>query len=138
MWAMPGPDSSTAQPDETKDCARLQETEEVEGYGSLGQWQVTFAPSTGPPGVPAQRLVRLRCSAQGTFENLTGQRCVPVCGDGMLVDVDHLPQDDQSEQCDDGNRNTGDGCDGQCHVESGFICVAGSATQPDRQVKVIW
>ena len=50
MWAMPGPDSSTAQPDETKDCARLQETEEVEGYGSLGQWQVTFAPSTGPPG----------------------------------------------------------------------------------------
>lgn len=36
------------------------------------------------------------------------------------------------EQCDDGNLDQGDGCDGQCHVESGFICVGGDRNQPDR------
>ena len=36
------------------------------------------------------------------------------------------------EQCDDGNLDQDDGCDGQCHVESGFICVGGDRNQPDR------
>jgi len=102
---------------------------EVEFYGD-NWWQSPTVPSNGS-GLDA-RLLRFRCSAQGTFENLTGQRCVPVCGDGMLVPIDHLPQNELREQCDDGNLDQGDGCDGQCHVESGFICVGGDRNQPDR------
>ena len=29
------------------------------------------------PGAPAARVVQFRCSAEGNFENLTGQRCAP-------------------------------------------------------------
>lgn len=36
-----------------------------------------------------------------------------VCGDGLQ---------EGSESCDDGNRAAGDGCDGSCHVESGYLC----------------
>jgi fibro-slime domain-containing protein len=39
--------------------------------------------------------------------------CQPVCGDGNR---------DPSEACDDGNRRDGDGCSGQCTLESGFVC----------------
>eukprot|EP00434_Breviolum_minutum_P015065 symbB.v1.2.013282.t1/scaffold928.1/size151411/3 len=102
---------------------------EVEFYGD-NWWQSPTVPSNAS-GLDA-RLLRFRCSAQGTFENLTGQRCVPVCGDGMLVPIDHLPQNELREQCDDGNLDQDDGCDGQCHVESGFICVGGDRNQPDR------
>ncbi len=38
---------------------------------------------------------------------------VPVCGDGLRRG---------SEQCDDGNRVFGDGCDPSCLVESGWTC----------------
>ena len=41
-----------------------------------------------------------------------------TCGNGFL---------DVSEQCDDGNSDTGDGCDAGCQLESGFLC---SASQP--------
>ncbi|CAJ1389392.1 unnamed protein product [Effrenium voratum] len=106
---------------------------EVEGFGSTWDLasisgQLNSSTTTTTSGA---RLVRWRCSAQGVFENLTGQRCVPVCGDGMLVPTDHLPWDDPREQCDDGNNNAGDGCSG-CRVEAGFVCTGGGPTQPDR------
>ncbi len=40
------------------------------------------------------------------------------CGDGF-VDLDIV---ELNEICDDGNNNTGDGCDGTCHLESGYVC----------------
>jgi fibro-slime domain-containing protein len=43
-----------------------------------------------------------------------GKRCVPVCGDGFIV------QD--IEGCDDGNTNDGDGCSSTCLVEPGSSC----------------
>lgn len=30
---------------------------------------------------------------------------------------------DEAEECDDGNSINGDGCDYQCHIERGFICL---------------
>eukprot|EP01107_Rhizomastix_libera_P004145 TRINITY_DN17163_c0_g1_i1.p1 TRINITY_DN17163_c0_g1~~TRINITY_DN17163_c0_g1_i1.p1 ORF type:complete len:1018 (-),score=220.48 TRINITY_DN17163_c0_g1_i1:68-3121(-) len=36
-----------------------------------------------------------------------------ICGDSLIID---------SEQCDDGNGNPGDGCSGTCQIESGFVC----------------
>jgi len=36
-----------------------------------------------------------------------------VCGDSVV---------DPSEGCDDGNAKSGDGCDGTCKVENGFVC----------------
>eukprot|EP01022_Parablepharisma_sp_SALTPOND_P013163 TRINITY_DN173_c2_g1_i5.p1 TRINITY_DN173_c2_g1~~TRINITY_DN173_c2_g1_i5.p1 ORF type:complete len:100 (-),score=2.11 TRINITY_DN173_c2_g1_i5:27-326(-) len=42
-----------------------------------------------------------------------------VCGNGVR---------EGSEQCDDGNTNSGDGCDSSCNVESGYIC---SGERPD-------
>lgn len=38
-----------------------------------------------------------------------------VCGDSVV---------DASEGCDDGNAKSGDGCDGTCKVESGYVCSA--------------
>ena len=38
---------------------------------------------------------------------------VSYCGDGIR---------DVGELCDDGNRKGGDGCDGTCRIETGFIC----------------
>ena len=38
--------------------------------------------------------------------------CGP-CGNGVL---------DEGEACDDGGRAVGDGCDGDCQVEGGFVC----------------
>lgn len=36
-----------------------------------------------------------------------------VCGDGLVAGEEH---------CDDGNREGGDGCDGQCRSEAGWVC----------------
>lgn len=33
--------------------------------------------------------------------------------------------------CDDGNRFSGDGCDGICRRENGFVCAGGSGARPD-------
>lgn len=38
-----------------------------------------------------------------------------VCGDATI---------DASEGCDDGNARSGDGCDGNCKVENGYVCEA--------------
>jgi cysteine-rich repeat protein len=40
----------------------------------------------------------------------------PVCGDGII-------QADLDEVCDDGDTAGGDGCDGDCQEETGFVCV---------------
>jgi cysteine-rich repeat protein len=39
--------------------------------------------------------------------------CHPVCGDGLALG---------DEQCDDGNRADGDGCDTACELENGWTC----------------
>ncbi len=39
----------------------------------------------------------------------------PVCGDGIV---------ETGEQCDDGNTMPGDGCNGVCQVENGYVCPA--------------
>lgn len=44
--------------------------------------------------------------------------CVEVCGDGVLYE----------DECDDGNTDDGDGCDGVCRVEEYFSCDGGSPT----------
>ncbi len=38
--------------------------------------------------------------------------CTSECGDGLVL----------GEDCDDGNRQNGDGCDENCHVEDGYDC----------------
>ena len=48
---------------------------------------------------------------------------VPLCGDsGCLPDPCGSGRLYGVETCDDGNTNDGDGCDGSCQVESGFVC----------------
>jgi fibro-slime domain-containing protein len=39
---------------------------------------------------------------------------ISVCGNGLL---------DDGEDCDDGNARSGDGCDGTCKVETGYVCL---------------
>lgn len=48
-----------------------------------------------------------QCNAYG--------ECYSICGDGVLDDL---------ENCDDGNRRDGDGCDGLCNTEAGYACVS--------------
>jgi cysteine-rich repeat protein len=55
------------------------------------------------------------CSdGNGIMANFTGALLCPVCGDGML----HLA----TEDCDDGNNASGDGCSSACTIENGFGC----------------
>lgn len=42
-----------------------------------------------------------------------GETRPPFCGDGIV---------ESPETCDDGNRNSGDGCSAQCAVEAGYVC----------------
>jgi len=48
--------------------------------------------------------------------------CITICGDGILM---------PTEQCDDGNKLSGDGCSASCIVEDYFNCtnVANSLSQ---------
>lgn len=41
------------------------------------------------------------------------QTCQIICGDGMKA---------SSEQCDDGNLKSDDGCSSSCTIESGYSC----------------
>ncbi|CAI2365900.1 unnamed protein product [Moneuplotes crassus] len=52
------------------------------------------------------------CAGQGVTTNCTRQ-----CGNGILN-----PTDDLKTTCDDNNTISGDGCDSNCAVESGYIC----------------
>jgi cysteine-rich repeat protein len=55
------------------------------------------------------RDLTLDCCLFGCTFALTGTRC----GGGTL---------DPGEQCDDGNNQSGDGCDAQCQIEACFLC----------------
>jgi len=48
---------------------------------------------------------------------------VETCGDGKKMG---------QLQCDDGNRDDGDGCDQNCQVEPGYSCAGGNDTAPDK------
>ena len=53
----------------------------------------------------------------GTGQSCTSGDCSepdPVCGDGLLQD--------STEECDDKNTTSGDGCSATCTVEEGWIC----------------
>ena len=52
------------------------------------------------------------CTAVGYIPS--GAQCVPNCGDGRIIYG--------VEQCDDNNKNSGDGCSGSCQVEAGYAC----------------
>lgn len=70
-----------------------------------------------PRGGTGQRTIRLRVSdATGARDSdVLKLRCKKSsCGDGR-IQSDH-------EQCDDGNRTNGDGCDAGCHLEDGWAC----------------
>ncbi len=61
------------------------------------------------------------CSSSCTIENgficspvtTAPTQCSPVCGDKLIV---------KGEQCDDGNKISGDGCNSTCQIEVGFVC----------------
>ncbi|HMA94785.1 MAG TPA: DUF4215 domain-containing protein [Polyangiaceae bacterium] len=63
-------------------------------------------------------------STSGPLIDVIGKPPTPKCGDGVL---------DEDEACDDGNRNSGDGCLDNCRgVEVGYSCVP--AGEPCRQI----
>ena len=47
---------------------------------------------------------------------------IEICGDG--INLGHF-------QCDDGNTESGDGCDSNCNVENGYECYRTDSSQPD-------
>lgn len=48
--------------------------------------------------------------------------CYETCGDGINLGL---------VWCDDGNNESGDGCDANCHVERGYSCSGGTTTSRD-------
>ena len=43
-----------------------------------------------------------------------------VCGDGIRA---------ESEKCDDGNKDSGDGCSQTCQIETNYVCKGGNSTK---------
>ncbi len=58
--------------------------------------------------------VELGYTCTGATFSLTspGDTCSEICGDGLVVG---------REQCDDGNLQSGDGCNNQCQLETGWV-----------------
>ncbi len=55
------------------------------------------------------------CSVEiGWVCRMPGQRCIPLCGDGLVMAG--------VEECEDGNAVSGDGCSRTCQVEIGYSC----------------
>jgi cysteine-rich repeat protein len=48
--------------------------------------------------------------------------CSPICGDGLLRGVEATDGGCGAGGCDDGDLDTGDGCDDTCRVEPDFDC----------------
>jgi cysteine-rich repeat protein len=74
------------------------------GMGGSGRGGTTAVDSSG-----GSSTVVIECPG-GFLVEVTA----PVCGDGAL---------DVSELCDDGNVSSGDGCNSQCRIEPGWICL---------------
>lgn len=62
--------------------------------------------------------------------------CSTGCGDGMLLPVDKLAP--KFHQCDDGNTSPGDGCDGACQIEPGWVCDPIQTVQDLSRIPVVY
>ncbi|CAI2384325.1 unnamed protein product [Moneuplotes crassus] len=54
-------------------------------------------------------------------DSLTASSCNDICGDGKVTDP-------TSGYCDDGDKDSGDGCSSTCQVESGWSCTLGDSS----------
>ena len=48
--------------------------------------------------------------------------CIETCGDGYNNGL---------QECDDGNKNSGDGCSSKCQIEDNYYCVGGFMGEAD-------
>ena len=65
----------------------------------------------------------MKCSEmEGLKYREDEEGCEEICGDGINLGM---------VECDDGNREDGDGCDHNCRVEDGYICSGGRINAPD-------
>ena len=75
-----------------------------------------------------------RCVSTTDVEGGSGigglDMCVPICGDGKRIPW--IP----SDQCDDNNTMSGDGCSANCTIEAGYQCSGGSLTAIDACVSI--
>jgi len=68
------------------------------------------------------------------FKNL--YKIKEKCGDGLNLGL---------YECDDGNRNDGDGCDRNCKIEKGFVCkkndeltdICKDTVRPDAEMQIL-
>eukprot|EP00163_Fabomonas_tropica_P022321 TRINITY_DN3893_c0_g1_i1.p1 TRINITY_DN3893_c0_g1~~TRINITY_DN3893_c0_g1_i1.p1 ORF type:complete len:2795 (-),score=932.94 TRINITY_DN3893_c0_g1_i1:135-8519(-) len=73
------------------------------------------------------------CQIFGPPQAVHGTPC-PGCGNGKLELV--IGGGIEGEECDDGNENDLDGCDGQCRVEDGWSCIP-SKNNPGNMGKAV-
>ena len=58
---------------------------------------------------------------ENDFGDFIASGCIAKCGDGKRNDA---------EECDDGNNDSGDGCDADCYVEDGYFRSGSSNFKP--------
>ncbi|CAI2380290.1 unnamed protein product [Moneuplotes crassus] len=76
-----------------------------------------------PQYINSPKQVTVACAA-GYSKTTVSSRptCVTVCGDGKRAGT---------EECDDSNKRSGDGCSGSCTVESSWYCTGGTTSSAD-------
>ncbi len=62
------------------------------------------------------------CATEGFTKDATTGECKEICGDGLNLGVN---------ECDDGNRKSGDGCSSDCTIERYYECSSGGYRLPD-------
>ena len=79
------------------------------------------------PIISESRVECIICENVSGYLTRTGisgeRRCGEICGDGINLG---------EYECDDGNLEAGDGCDGECIQEDGFLCERISELEADK------
>ncbi|CAI2376582.1 unnamed protein product [Moneuplotes crassus] len=87
-------------------------------------WQVI--PSSAfyyPTYINSPKQITVACPSGYSKKTISSRpTCVTVCGDGKRAG---------SEECDDSNKRSGDGCSASCTVESSWYCTGGTTSSAD-------
>ena len=118
------------------ECGMTQIATVCDNFFNLGLSDCTNAVRNGTivqcnfcTAVKFQSVQNNQCGCRFGYDDLDGDgTCSEICGDGIFFD----------HQCDDGNKNSNDGCSSSCMLESEFACNTNQPTFCDSQMPLYY